>query len=156
MDVPGSADRLSRIAPDAANRYGSTSRRAFNEVREYYRHANPRVPVVLPANNVPAGQLHIGEALAPLYVNNPDYVREVRMIASNHRARFDYTDLTNANIRPESIRTVSREFSNNVANLTQRQRARPRVRELIDHWGEDRTWAAFSDAWGSVYMSLRR
>ncbi|OKA17454.1 hypothetical protein, partial [Pseudomonas versuta] len=156
MDFPGSADRLSQIAPEAANRYGSTSGRAFNEVRGYYQNANPRVPVVLPANNVPAGQLHIGDAIAPLYANNPDYVREVRMIASDRRARFDYTDLINANIRPENIRTVSREFSNNVANLTQRQRARPRIRELVDHWGEDRTWAAFNDVWSSVYMLLRQ
>ena len=155
MDIAGSADRLTLIASDAANRYGRTGARAFNEVREYYLHANPRVPVILPTNNVPTGNLIINGVVAPLFANNPDYVREVRLIASNSRARFDYTDLLNANIQPDTLRTMSRAFAESVPSIPHELRRRPRIQQLLAHWSEDEAWFLYGDVMRNMYMTVR-
>ena len=94
----------------AINRHAVVDPRTFNAARSYAA-SNP-VPLRLPANNVPSVTVPmsaINPQPIPFFANNPDYVNEVRMIASNHHPTYLPSSLNAAGIDANSLMITSPE-----------------------------------------------
>ncbi|WP_426212708.1 RHS repeat-associated core domain-containing protein, partial [Pseudomonas sp. TWR2-1-1] len=94
----------------AINRHAIVDSRTFNAARSYAA-SNP-VPLRLPANNVPSVTVPtsaINPQPIPFFANNPDYVNEVRMIASNHHPTYLPSSLNAAGIDANSLMITSPE-----------------------------------------------
>ena len=131
MDISGSADPLSRAAPVSAYYHSISSMDAYNEVRTYYQGVSPRPPLHLPVNNVPGHSvIHAGVNI-PVFANNPAYVREVRAIATNGRARSLPTDLALNGIDAERLNTFTQPFLNHSATITLQTMHNPANREFF-------------------------